>query len=311
MRLLLLALLALPLLAKETTLLVHSKDGATREVTTSLASIRVTIDGKLRSLPLASLLSVHNGEPATADEAEKIAAGVAAIQGKDRAGRDLAVEQLTAIGVPVMTPLLQAYKDTEQQEPRPLYRLFERIMPSHADTLDRSLSIIRQARGPALRGVVEPFSLGAIGWDRIRFLAVKQKTIARSLEVHSIRHSTQIESFDTAVYFTSASRARVTASGFTRLSWDVDGWASDPDGLKVPGPKYKTNLVDGHPFGALVGRFGAVGSVFLVGRSWSAPLTASGKLYLAINDNRHWQNNLGSYRVLLMATNAYDVGDPQ
>lgn len=311
MRLFLLALVALPLLAKQTTLLVHTKDGVTSEVTTSLASIRVTIDGKARTLPLASLLSVHNGEPATPAEAERIANGIAAIQGKDRAARDLAVEQLTAIGVPVMTPLLQAHKDTEQQEPRPLYRLFERIMPSDADTYDRSLSLVRMAKGSAIRAKIEPFSLGSVAWENVRFFAVRQKTIARTLEVHSIRHSTQIESFDTAVYFTAASRATAAASGFTRLSWDVDGWASDPDGLKVPGPKYKTNLVDGHPFGALVGRFGAAGSIFFLGKSWSAPASASGKLYLAINDNRHWQNNLGSYRVLLTATDAYDLGNPQ
>jgi hypothetical protein len=30
-----------------------------------------------------------------------------------------------------------------------------------------------------------------------------------------------------------------------------------------------------------------------------------------INDNEHWQNNIGSYRVRLRATNAYDVGEPQ
>ena len=38
----------------------------------------------------------------------------------------------------------------------------------------------------------------------------------------------------------------------------MDSWASDADGLKKPGsPAYNTNLVDGHPFGALVGRVGS------------------------------------------------------
>jgi hypothetical protein len=36
-----------------------------------------------------------------------------------------------------------------------------------------------------------------------------------------------------------------------------------------------------------------------------------GRLYLAINDNSHWQNNIGSFRVKLRVTDAYDVGDPQ
>lgn len=309
--LLLAALLAVPALAKESTVLVIAKDGAISEVKTSLAAIKVTVDGKLRSLPLASILSVHNGEAATSAESAKIDAGIAAIQGADRKARDLAVEQLTAIGVPVMTPLLKAYKDTDQHEPKPLYRLFERIMPSHADTFDRQLSLIRLATGESLRGRVEPFEAGAAKWDQIRVLAVQQKSITRRVDVHSLRHCTQIEYFDTAVYFGAGSQATATASGFTRLSWETDGWATDPNGLQKPGPNYKTNLVDGHPFGALVGRFGAAGAVFFVGRNWTAKPPANGRLYLAVNDNRHWQNNLGSYRVTLRATGAYDLGDAQ
>jgi hypothetical protein len=131
------------------------------------------------------------------------------------------------------------------------------------------------------------------------------------VDVHSIRHSTQIEYFDTGVVFGAGSKGTATASGFTRLSWETDGWASDPNGLQKPGPNYKTNLVDGHPFGALVGRYGAGGEVFFVGKTWASKPGAGGRLYLAINDNRHWQNNLGSYRVLLQASDAYDLGDPQ
>ena len=251
------------------------------------------------------------GEAATSAESARITQGIAAIQGTDRKARDLAVEDLTSIGVPVLTPLLKTYKDTDQHEPRPLYRLFERIMPSHADGLDRGLSLVRLTSGEALRGTIEPFSIGTRAWSDIRAVAVKQKRIARRLEVHSIRHSTQIEYFDTGVVLATASTASAQASGFTRLSWDTDGWATDPNGLQKPGPNYKTNLVDGHPFGALVGRFGAAGDVFFAGRSWTAAAGARGRLYLAINDNRHWQNNLGTYRVLLTAANAYDFGDPQ
>ncbi len=301
----------LPLLAKESTVYLQSKDGATSESKTTLAAIRVTIDGKPRAIPLSSILSVHNGDAASASEADKITRGLAAIQADDRKARDLALEQLTAIGIPVITPLLKSYKDTDQHEPRPLYRLFERVIPSHADGLDRGLSLIRLTTGESLRGKVEPFQLGTANWGQIRFFAVKQKQITRRIEVHSLRHSTQIEYFDTAVLFSAATKATVTASGFTRLSWETDGWASGPNGLQVPGPNYKTNLVDGHPFGALVGRFKANGDVFFIGRNWTAKQPAEGKLFLAVNDNRHWQNNIGQYRVTIQATDAYDTGDPQ
>lgn len=305
----LLAILSLSLPAAD--FLIAGKDGTISEQSASLSSIRLTVDGRSRAIPVSQILSIHNGEPATAAETERIARGIAAIQGADRKARDLAVEDLTALGVPVVTPLLKTYKDTDQHEPRPLYRLFERVMPSHADTFDRTLSLVRLANGEALRGTVEPFAVGPHNWSAIRAIAVKQKRIARRLEVHSIRHSTQIEFFDTGVVLSASSAASGQASGFTRLSWETDGWATDPNGLQKPGPNYKTNLVDGHPFGALVGRFGAAGEVFFAGRSWTAKPGSRGRLYLAINDNRHWQNNLGTYRVVLTAANAYDFGDPQ
>ena len=307
-----LALLAiLPLFAKESAVYLQLKVGAATETKTTLTAIKVTMDGKSRTIPLSSLLSVHNGDAASVSENDKISKGLAAIQGDDRKARDLALEQLTAIGIPVITPLLKTYKDTDQHEPRPLYRLFERIIPSQADGLDRELSLIRLTSGESLRGKVEPFQLGPANWDQIRFFAVKQKQITRRLEVHSLRHSTQIEYFDTAVVFSATTKATATASGFTRLSWETDGWATDPNGLQKPGPNYKTNLVDGHPFGALVGRFKANGDAFFMGRTWTAKQPAEGKLFIAINDNRHWQNNVGQYRVTIQATDAYDTGDPQ
>jgi hypothetical protein len=95
------------------------------------------------------------------------------------------------------------------------------------------------------------------------------------------------------------------------MSWDTDGWASDADGLKVPGPNYKTNLVDGHPFGALVGKTGASGAPFLLGARYSGKCPSAGRLHIGINDNRHWQNNVGRFAVVLQATEAYDVGQAQ
>ena len=104
---------------------------------------------------------------------------------------------------------------------------------------------------------------------------------------------------------------KVNAKGFVRLSFDIDGWASDANGLKVPGPNYKTNLVDGFPFGAIVGRVNAAGAVILIGADFSRKGLTPGRLYLAVNDNPHWQNNIGAFRVSLQATDAYDVGGAQ
>ena len=148
-------------------------------------------------------------------------------------------------------------------------------------------------------------------WSKIRTLAVRQKSVRRTLQVHSLKHSTQIEYLDTGVVLTATSKAIFAAKGLVRLSWETDSWASDADGLKVPGsPAYKSNLVDGQPFGALVGRVEPAGAMFLIGKSGNVT-GKSGRLRLAVNDNAHWQNNLGTFLVTMTATDAYDMGDAQ
>src|SRR5436190_2451550 len=250
--------------------LIRTTEGTQIEAQANLAALKNRSQG---------ILSFHSGVPASAFEKERIQNGLTAIQGKDRAVRDAAVQELTAIGVPVLTPLLSSLKDTDQHEPRPLYRLFERIMPSQADRLDRTLSLVRLDDGSVLRvaapeGAIElrkaDGTKTSLPWSSVRSLAVRRKLVRRDIPVHSLRHCTQIEYLDTGVVLTASSKADITADGFVRLSWSEDGWASDPDGLKVPGsPAYKTNLVAAHPFGALVGRVNADGEVFFIGKKAS------------------------------------------
>jgi hypothetical protein len=302
-------------------ILVRTTDGNQLEGQADVSSIGFSSNGKMLRLKAGDILSIHSGEPATEAETERITAGLTAIQGKERPARDRAVEDLTAIGVPVVTPLLKALKDTDQHEPRPLYRLFERIMPSNADGFDRSLTVVRLHNGSTVRGVLPQGAIEmrkasgektAVPWSTVRSLAIRKKAVQRSMPVHSLRHCNQIEYLDTGVVPSPTSKVDVNAHGFVRLSWNEDGWASDPDGLKKPGsPAYKTHLVGGHPFGALIGRVGSDGEVFFLGKKATKTGLPLGRIGLAVNDNAHWQNNVGTYSVTMIATDAYDIGDPQ
>lgn len=301
------------------TVRLFTRDGKVLEGRLSAGGF--TVNGAaFRSMPGDALLSINLAGDASPRESERITADIAAVQGADRAARDTAVAELTDIGLPALTPVLNAYKDRDLREPDALYRLFGRLAPGYADALDRSLDLIRLKNGDATRGRVGAESLAIqspggsemkVPLSSIRSLAVRQAMIEKSFEAHALRHCTQIEFLDTGVIIGPKSRVEVTAAGFVRLSFGIDGWASDPDGLKVPGPNYKTNLVDGFPFGALVGRIGVSGPRFLVGRRLDKTGLGEGRLYLAVNDNSHWQNNIGSFRVKLRVSDAYDVGDPQ
>src|SRR5262245_29641383 len=162
-------------------LLIRTVDGTMVEGQSQLSSVKIESEGKTAELRLARILSVHSAAPASEFEAGRITAGLVAIQGDDRKASDQAVEELTAIGLPVVTPLLKTYKDTDQHEPRPLYRLFERVMPSHADGFDRTLSMVRLSNGDAVRGKLPDGSVElrtasgekvTLAWAKIRTLAV-------------------------------------------------------------------------------------------------------------------------------------------
>jgi len=301
------------------TVRVVTRDGKVVEGRLSPAGF--TVNGEpSRSVDGPALLSINLAAEASPREAERITADLAAVQGADRVARETAVAELTDIGLPALTPVLNAYKDRDLREPDALYRLFARLIPGYADAADRSLDLIRMKNGDAIRGRFGAASLAIqspgsseikVPLSSIRSMAMRQALIEKSFEVHALRHCTQIEFLDTGVVIGPKSRIEATAQGYVRLSFAIDGWASDPDGLKVPGPNYKTNLVDGFPFGALVGKVGATGPRFIVGSRLDKSGLGEGRLYLAVNDNGHWQNNIGSFRVKLRVSDAYDVGDPQ
>lgn len=299
---------------------VLTRTGEVVEGTLKSESFSALVEGKERTIKWKDVLSVQLGDPASPQEAARIQTGLMAVAGTDRKARDLASETLTEIGLPVLTPLLASYKDVDAREPKPHYRLFNRVIPSHVDGYDRTLDLIRLASGDVLRGDVKSTDLRMIstggtettvGLGTLRRVAVRRPVIEKSFDIHSLYHCSQIEFLDAGVGLSKPSQVTIDARGFTRLAFAEDGWASDPDGLKKPGPRYSTNLVEGFPFGALIGRVGAGGTRWMAGKHVEKTGLDSGRLYLAINDNPHWQNNLGTYRVTLRVTDAYDLGDPQ
>jgi hypothetical protein len=297
---------------------IITKDGRSVEGQMAASAFNLMVEGKQRAVPASTVLSIHTADPASNAEAQRITAGLTAIQGMDRKGRDAAAEDLSDLGLPALSPVLASYKDTDAREPNAHYHLFSRLIPGYADSLDRTQDLVRLEDGGALRGDLLPGDIKLtvsgkseiVPTTTIRRIAVRRKSIDRQLDLQALRHCTQIEFLDTGISLTSGSRVKQEARGWVRLDFNKDGWSSDPDGLKVPGPNYKTNLVDGFPFGALVGKVGAGGERWFAGKRLDKSGLGTGRLYLAVNDNPHWQNNIGSFRVKLQAADAYDVGDP-
>lgn len=296
-----------------------TKDGGSVEGRLALEALTVTVNGAPRKVALRELRSFHSAGPASPEETLRITRGLAAVQGKDFKAAEAAAADLTEIGLPVMSPLLAAYKDVDGHEPDPLYRLFGRIVPGFADAADRKLDLIRLADGGALRGKLSPIELKVTGADgkttllpagSVRRLAVRQPSVERNFELQALRHCTYVSWFDTGVSVTPSSRLQADSAGYVRLSFDEDGWSSDPDGIETPLPG-KRKLQEGFRWGVVLGRVGASGDRWLAGKHVEKTSLGAGRLFFAVNDNEHWQNNIGAYRVRLRVKDAYDVGEPQ
>jgi hypothetical protein len=298
---------------------VLTRDGRNVEGALPLDSLTFTVNGTARKIPLRDVRSFHSAEAASPTEALGISRGLEAVQGKDFKAADAASERLADLGLPVLSPLLAAYKDTDAHEPDPLYRLFGRIIPGFADAADRKLDLLRLADGTALRGKLSPVELrlkGAGGKTEVieatnlRRLAILQPSVERTFDLQALHHCTYVGWLDTGLATTPASQLRADSSGYVRLSYDEDGWACDPDGIADPLPG-KRRMQEGFRWGAVLGRVGATGARWLVGKHVEKSALGAGHLYFVVNDNEHWQNNIGSYRVRIRVTDTYDLGEPQ
>jgi hypothetical protein len=298
---------------------IRTTDNADVEGTlTTATTFTFSTPEGLRHVAAADLLSLHRAMKATPPEQARIAAGGAALAGADRKATDAAVADLTDLGLPALTPLLDSYTDVDAHEPDPRYRLFERLVPGRADQLDRTQDLVRCADGSVWRGMWQPQDLIVRSADgapitvpaaSVRRIAVRRNRVEHTFDLQALHHCTYVGFLDTGIAVTPTSRLRADARGFVRLSFAEDGWAADPDGIHDPLPG-KRKLQEGFRWGAVLGRVGTDGERWLVGRQCERGDLGRGRLFFVINDNEHWQNNIGSYRVIASATDAYDLGDP-
>ncbi|MCA8948024.1 MAG: hypothetical protein KDE27_00885 [Planctomycetes bacterium] len=279
-------------------------------------ALHFAVGDEVRVVAPADLLSFHSAAPANEREQAAIAAALPRLD--DPAAGAAAAAELVEIGLPVLTPLLDSYPDLDGHQPDTRYRLFERLIPGFADARDRSLDLVRLRNGETLRAHWQPAALEittaagkrVVAGDAVRRLAIRQARCERSFELQAMRHCTYVSWLDTGLAVTPSSKLVADARGYVRLSFAEDGWATGPDGILEPLPG-KRKLQEGFRWGSVLYGVGVGGERRFAGSHLEAKDLGDGRLYFVINDNEHWQNNIGSYRVHLTATDAFDLGEPQ
>ncbi len=288
---------------------------------TDLEAFEVAIGDRTEQIPLKDLLSFQSAAAPSAHEQQIIDAQFPLLDSKEVAEAERAAGMLNDIGLPVTTRLLQSFTDEDGIQPGARYRLYRRILPGEADQLDRGLGLIRLADGSVRRGQLatpripitpqapdgSPGQTVMLPLERVRSLAVQRDTLTRELALDSRQHVTYVEWLNTGLMVIPGSKVEIDATGLVRLSFDEDGWACDADGIHDPLPG-KRRLQQGFRWGSILGRIGPEGERWLVGKHAERHDLPLGRLYLVINENERWQNNIGSFRVVIRAEKVFDWG---
>jgi hypothetical protein len=266
--------------------------------------------------------SYHSALPPSEHEQRQIDEAFPRLDSEKVVEAEQAAATLGRIGLPVMTRLLQSFTDDDGIQPGYRYRLYERIMPGQADAMARDQGLLRTVDGASLRANLKSDQLTLavdsgepgkskyveIAKDKIRSIGVLRPAVTRELQLDARQHVTYIEWLDTGIDLTGESTLQIEADGFVRLSFDEDGWACDPDGIHDPLPG-KRRLQEGFRWGSILGRVGPGGEKWFVGKGVEKADLPEGRLYLVINENERWQNNIGSFRVRVTVKQAFDMGE--
>lgn len=98
------------------------------------------------------------------------------------------------------------------------------------------------------------------------------------------------------------------ASGTWAYNGIVPPFSANGNGYSVE-PDQSYHAAPAYPSGALIGKVGAGGTWFLVGVSTTMTMTATGELYLAMNDQLPYTDNVGSLTVTITLNNTETRGD--
>ncbi len=188
-------------------------------------TLAVDDNGKPREFKLQQLLSYNAALPASKFEEERIATDLPTLSDTDTKKAETAAEELTNIGLPVITPLLRSYVDTDAHEPDLRYRLFGRIMPGHADAVDRTLGLLRLDDGTTIRANLSTAAITLVDKDgktslidanKIRRIVALRPSIARTFDLQALHDCTYVGFMDTGIDVTSetamSASARVRAA---------------------------------------------------------------------------------------------------
>jgi hypothetical protein len=271
----------------------------------------ITKYGKL-TVPAADIRNIEFGLHLSDFTVKKVQDLIARLGSKAHAEREGASKDLVLLGYEAFPALLAAVKNHDQEISRRAEEALKRIhekVPAHllrSNVNDR----IETTEFPIV-GRISSTTLKA----KSAYFGEKEIRVEDLLTIYSLSaggsHEVTIDAarfgnvanqwMDTGIDISMHTGLSMTASGQVDLQGGTGQMVTGPAGMdpRIAGGGFAGRAVRGmnFPGGALLGRIGDAGEVFLVGENYKGRSLRQGKLYLHIWPSPWGMQSVGSYKV--------------
>ena len=286
---------------------VYWKDGSITKVTLQIYGFKVATEYGELDIPFAKARRIDFGWHYPEGVEKKITESIRQLNSNTFRERDQATKFLLEVG-PLAYPLLkQASQNQDDPESSQrvaviMKQLKERNLPENLSGGEEDL--IATSKFPVVGRVVGtefPSKFRSkdhpLVFAEIRSIRAGAEGGQKNFTIDAAKNGSGPEQWlDSEVNISSDSRLIITAEG------QVDLWPSGP-GQYMTTPKGYTTAGKGSTYmaGALVGRIGEAGKMFLIGERYDGRPAEEGRLHLLIVPSPWNNSSTGSYRVKVMA----------
>lgn len=269
----------------------------------------VTRYGKL-AVPTSDIRGIDLGVHLPDGTQEKIDAALKRLSSPSFKERDAAVNDLVALGGHAYPALLRAAKTSElevaQRVQAAIKRIQAKLTPDllRTSTNDRVITtdfpISGRIVSPTLRAKTPYFGELALKLPELRSIRWLSGNIDSAMTIEAAKYANNAQWLDTGVTVDGSAGLTITAAGEVDLMNDGSGdFVTGPGGTRNIGRRG----AGGRLPGALIGKIGDGGPIFLIGERYQAFSTPAGKLFLQIVPPpfNNGQVPSGSYKVSIRA----------
>ncbi len=260
-----------------------------------------TLYGKL-TVPASDVIRIRIGKKADKDLKARIEKLIADLANKDFRIREEAQKELSKLGKAAYSEIEAASRSTDTEVKERATALLANITLDDGDepqlnddeVLTPNFAIRGTVKLDAL-AVATKFGILKVEKKDLLSMTLAEPEFAAKIIAVNGKTTTQGQWFDTGIRVRKGDRLIVNANG--SINWVNYGNTTEPQGNENWGTWRNLGMQQVF-IGALVGKIGNGGAIFLVGEKYNDKVAAEGTLYLAIAAN--WGGNMqsnGEYKV--------------